>query len=101
LNQYNTKPSPKDDEEMAPEDSTNGSPTKREQTPVTAGEASGFARAGGHQIKNTQAMVDAFEGTEGFKTAGNGKKLEMKVPLRSEDFSFLKKTKVKFNCVDL
>ena len=88
---------------MAPEDSTNGSPTKREQTPVTAGEASGFARAGsgGHQIKNTKAIVDAFEGTEGFKTAGNGKKLELKGPLRCEDFSFLKKTRVKFNCVDL
>ena len=86
---------------MAPEDSTNGSPTKREQTPVTVGEASGFARAGGHQIKNKQAIADAFSGTEGFKAAGNGKKLEMKVPARCEDFSFLKKTKVKFNCVDL
>ena len=88
---------------MAQEESTLGSPTKREQTPVTVGEASGFARAGAgkHQIRNSQAIADAFAGTEGFRAAGNGKKLEMKVPPRCEDFTFLKKTKVKFNCVDL
>ena len=92
---------PKDDEEMAPEDSTSGSPTKKEQqTPI---EMSGFSKAGGggYKINNEQATIDAFEGIEGFKTAGNGKKLELKAAVRSEDFSFLKKTKVKFNCVDL
>lgn len=33
--------------------------------------------------------------------AGNNKKMEIKLPQRSEDFSFIKKNKVKFNCVDI
>ena len=49
--------------------------------------------------KDLQAKVDYFEGIEGFKI--NGKKMDVKLPQRSEDYSFLKKNKVKFNCVDV
>jgi len=48
-----------------------------------------------------EKKVDYFEGIEGFKMAGNNKKLEVKLPQRCEDFQFLKKPKVKFNTVDV
>lgn len=51
--------------------------------------------------KRPHAKVDYFEGIEGFKIAGSDKQLSIKLPQRCEDFSFLKKNKVKFNCVDV
>jgi hypothetical protein len=61
-----------------------------------------------------------MEGVEGFKLCGSNAKMEIKLPTRSEDFflaydifddrlnkkksedfSFMKKNKVKFNCVDV
>ena len=98
-----------EDDECA-KDSTNGSPIKKDMEEPThqlngQGDVDfepAFKAAGKFRPKpRDNKPVDPFEGIEGFKRSGNQKKMEIKLPQRSEDFSFIKKNKVKFNCVDI
>lgn len=91
-------------EDRGRESTHGGSPERQHPTEhlmeVDSPQESGFVKA--NRFKRKDPMkVDYFEGVEGFKLSGTNKKLAVNLPQRSEDFSFLNKNKVKFNCVDI
>ena len=116
LNTYNTKPELQKQEKVAElitedqaaKDSTvGGSPEHQKADRDMDNDGSGgednagFVKATTFRAKPPTPKADYFEGIEGFKVASNNKKMKVNLPSRSEDFSFLKKNKVKFNCVDI
>ena len=100
-----------EEEEQKEDEDVNMRESKGEESKDESDTA--FRKANLMKFRNQQnkAKLDIstiFEGVEGFKMVGNQKKLEVKMeseeslqqPLR-EDFTFFKKSKVKFNCVDI
>lgn len=83
------------EEEEDAKDSTNGSPLKRDQAEGNQLNGQGdvdhepaFKAAGGkfRGRRRGPEVTDMFAGVDGFKLSGNNKKMEIKLPQRSEEF---------------